>query len=155
MRSVPASQVLWILWYGKCTAADDLCTGGGIDLVRGQEEPCDVYTPLMVAMLNFRPDNQVDMQLTVDALIAANADLNAVAQGGRTALMMALHNFYSAEDQTPASVCISLIEAGEKQLVILVNKNEPCDWWQAQTSQLRTLILQHHCMQRHGVAIPL
>ena len=39
MRSMPARQVLWILWFSKWTAADGLRTGAGIGLVRDQEEP--------------------------------------------------------------------------------------------------------------------
>ena len=91
---------------------------------------CNGHTPLIWAMLNFRPDNQADMQLIVDALIAANADLNAVDdKGGSNSLMLALVITSGSEDSkmyTPAAVCIALIEAGENHNSYRMHFLEPC-----------------------------
>ena len=77
-------------------------------------------TPLMVAILNFGRENRADadMQLIIQALIAADANPNAVDEDGDTALTMALLSHGRTADQirkdnVPASVCILLIEAGE------------------------------------------
>ena len=84
-------------------------------------QDCEQLTPLMVAMLNFRLQDTADMQLNIEALIAANADLNAVDQDDRSALMIAVSHLNSRilgtlldTFRVPASVCIALIEAGQK-----------------------------------------
>ena len=74
-------------------------------------------TPLMTAMLSFHLGNRVNVQRTTEVLIAANADLNAVDHNGQSALFMAVYQAApSASNFTylvPASVCISLIDAGQ------------------------------------------
>ena len=78
-----------------------------------------MYTPLMVAVLNSR-DAQ---QSIVEALVTANADLNAVNKDGSTALMLALLNCDDNEMHVPAAVQIALIEAGK------IRYSSPCAMW--------------------------
>ena len=74
-------------------------------------------TPLMVALLDFHLQDRAAMQRTVEVLIAADADLNAVCQGGDTALTDAMEQVVKSNNNEtysiPALVCIMLIEAGQ------------------------------------------
>ena len=77
-------------------------------------------TPLMAAVIQaHRNENSQNSQLTIEKLIAANSDLNAVDGGGNTALMLAVLELLDLENilncemrQVNASVSITLIEAG-------------------------------------------
>ena len=89
--------------------------GASVDVVTPQ-----LRTPLIAAIANFStedPPDPADIQLVIEALVAAKADLNVIDQDGNTALTTALLNYDKAADQirkdnVPASVCILLIEAG-------------------------------------------
>ena len=74
-------------------------------------------TPLMTALAGFHLQDRADMQRTVEVLIAANADLNAVCHGGNTAITAAMEKIEKSNNIetfiVPASVCITLIEAGQ------------------------------------------
>ena len=77
-----------------------------------------LFTPLMVALAYFRDEDKAAMQRTIEVLLAANADPNAAAPNGITVLLVALAQAGSPDSnenyQVPASVCILLIEAGQK-----------------------------------------
>ena len=76
-------------------------------------------TPLIVATASFRHADKAAMQRTIEVLLAANADLNAVDQNGVTVLTLALAHAESPDSNkkyvVPASVCVLLIKAGQKQ----------------------------------------
>ena len=79
-------------------------------------------TPLMAAVMKaHRNENSQNSQLTIEKLIAANSDLNAVDEDGSTALMLAVAELWDLDNisnceirRVNASVSISLIEAGQK-----------------------------------------
>ena len=81
-------------------------------------------TPLMSAVMKaHRNENGLNSQLTIEKLIAANSDLNAVDENGITVLMMAVGVLAELWDsdvvpncetrRVITSVSISLIEAGQ------------------------------------------
>ena len=79
-----------------------------------------LLTPLMVAVLNFHCEDPADLQLIIQALVAAKADLNAVDEDGTTALAMAISHIVHSDNNknlysAPASACIALIEAGQEK----------------------------------------
>ena len=79
-------------------------------------------TPLMSAVMKaHRSENGQNSQLTIEKLIAASSDLNAVDEEGKTALILAvveswdLDNILNCETRrVNASVSISLVDAGQK-----------------------------------------
>ena len=78
-------------------------------------------TPLMAAVMKaHRNENGLNSQLTIEKLIAANSDLNAVDGEGNTALMLAVLESWDVGNilncemrRVNVSVSISLIEAGQ------------------------------------------
>ena len=78
-----------------------------------------LLTPLMAATYGFRNEDKAAMQRTIEVLLAANADPNATDTNGVTILTVALAVRAKSADsngtyRVPASVCILLIEAGQK-----------------------------------------
>ena len=77
-----------------------------------------LHTPLMTALSTFHLGDTENMQRTTEMLIAANADLNAVDHNGQSALFIAVCQTAPSPSNlsylVPASVCIALIEAGQK-----------------------------------------
>ena len=88
--------------------------GASVDVVTPQ-----LRTPLIAAIANFSTEDPADMQLIIEVLVAAKADLNVIDQDGNTALTTALLSYDNAVDQiakhrlVPASICILLIEEGQ------------------------------------------
>ena len=80
-------------------------------------------TPLMCVLDNYDPSWEMDIFQVVQEMIAAGADPNIPYKNQQTALMVALlsyaHDHGGTElvlirqDLVPASVCITLIEAGQ------------------------------------------
>ena len=152
MRSVPARQVLWILWFSKWTAIDDMCTGAGIGLVCDQEEPI-ADTALHLAAVR-------GVEADILRLLEQGADVNARGHEHTTPLM-ALLSCYCVEwsmdlqhvveqmiaagadlnavdknnktalrrsvdrIEVPSSICITLIEAGHRSHLSRAHRLEP------------------------------
>ena len=87
-------------------------------------------TPLMSAVMKaHRNENSQNSQLTIEKLVAANSDLNAVDETGNTALILAVVESWDLDNSNPGtrcafwqnyemrrvnvSVCITLVEAGQ------------------------------------------
>ena len=87
--------------------------GASVDVVTPQ-----LRTPLIAAIANFSTEDPADMQLIIQALIAADANPNAVDEEGNNALVLALLSYGRTagqirKDNVPASICILLIEEGQ------------------------------------------
>ena len=72
-------------------------------------------TPLVCVLTYYDPSEEMDIDRVVQEMIAAGADQNIPDKRHRTALMMALITLSHRTHMyhTPASVCITLIEAGQ------------------------------------------
>ena len=71
------------------------------------------HTPLMVSLFAFRDAERDTMQRTIELLISADAELDAVDSNCDTALILAVASTAeSGEYLVPPSVCIILLEAG-------------------------------------------
>ena len=103
---------------------------------------------VMKAHLNRNSEN---LQLTIEKLVAANCDLNAVDEQGNTALMLAvncenqtvitellnLDNILNCEMRRfRSSVSITFIEAGQTFCLYQMHWFEACAAWQVQTQRL-------------------
>ena len=96
--------------------------GAPVDVVTSQ-----LRTPLIAAIFNFGSVEPADMQLVIEALIAANASLNAIDEDGNTALVMTISQANSnMTHQVPAFVCVALIEAGPKYYLQQMHWFETC-----------------------------
>ena len=98
------------------------------DILRLLEQGADVnarrhdhITPLMALLSCYCVEWSMDLQHVVEQMIAAGADLNAVDKNNKTALMCALicnepdpDLAISRTHRVPSSICITLIEAGDK-----------------------------------------
>ena len=74
-------------------------------------------TPLACLIEHYDPSWEMDIDRVVQEMIAAGADQNIPDKDQQTALMVALSDYDSSarqacKDRVPASVCITLIEAG-------------------------------------------
>ena len=91
-------------------------------------------TPLMAAALKAHANgNKHNSQLTIEKLIAANSDLNAVDEKGNTALVLAVLEDQNAviisnceTRRVTASISITLIEAGQTFCLYQMHWLEAC-----------------------------
>ena len=91
-------------------------------------------TPLMSAALKAHAnENRHDSQLTIEKLIAANSDLNAVDEKGNTAIMQIVAELWDLDNilncemrRVRTSVSVTLIEAGQKFCLYQMHWLEAC-----------------------------
>ena len=79
---------------------------------------CADHTPLVRLLAFYEPSWEMDIDCVVQEMIAAGADRNIPDENHNTALMVALNGYKTSacqarKDRVPASVCITLIEAGQ------------------------------------------
>ena len=112
----------------------------------------DQSTPLMISVFAFHYADLAAVQRTVELLVNADAELDAVNCTCDTALSLAVagKGLTGVGQQIPAAVGIILIEAGSSWIRM---RRADMDWRQVQTPQFWTQIRRHRCTWRHGAAI--